>query len=366
MTTRSSSRLKLDQQHLSVLRQKITLFFSHHPALWIGIVMVLSLVFLPIEKSAVRPKESDYRKEWKEYIQLSLQNRFEKWENAALFSSLLMGTELPKDLKPLFKKTGLLHLVAISGFHFSLLSGYLFGLLGFLVKGRTRLTLLLFFLGGYAFFLGGLPSVLRAFFATSISLLSDLFNRRSKPLNTFGLSLVLTLLYDYRLLYQLSFQLSFGITYAILTLYPFLLEKVNFPSIEKVRKEPFATQCFLVLRTWFEKSLLFSLAVSSVAFPLSLYAFGAFPLFSILANLLFTPLFSLLVGGVLFSTLFPVLDPLIELSADRILSFLKLFDLPLPQVEGHCSFYFVIIVLLLQTALYISKERKTNLTQWCL
>ena len=252
-------------------------------------------------------------------------------------------------------------MVAISGFHFSLLRNYLFVLLGFILRGRGRLVLLLLFLGGYAFFLGALPSVLRAFFATSVTLICELSNRRSKPLNTFGISLLATLVFDWHLLFQLSFQLSFGITYAILTLYPFLLQRVQFPHIESVRQKSVAQQVFLVIRTLFEKSLLFSLAVTAVAFPLSLYAFGSFPVFSLLSNLVFTPLFSLLLGGLLLSTLFPFLDPLVCLSAEGILFALKMLDLPLPQVQGQCPFYLIVGVLFVLTLLPLFQGKKQEI-----
>ncbi len=326
--------------------------------------MVLIFLALPFERNGIRSADTEYRVYWKENIQSALKGRFGQGETADLFSSLLMGTRLPIELKTLFKKTGLLHLVAISGFHFSLLSGYLFILLGFFVRGRGRLYLLLLFLAAYAFFLGALPSVLRAFFATLVALFCLLFDRRSKPLNTFGLSLIATLIFDWKLLYELSFQMSFGITYAILTLYPFLLERCTFPKLEEVRKRSRGMQLFLVVRTLFEKSLLFSIAVSSMAIPISLYAFGAFPLFSVLINLIFTPLFSLLLGGVLLATLFPFLDPIVGFAARELLSLLRLFDVPLPQLQGQCPFYFVVILLSLLTCLPLIQKREVQFTTW--
>lgn len=355
-----STHTRSEQQHLTTVGQKITHFFCYHPSLLLSLLMLLALSAVPYEKPVYRQKDSPYRIEWKDNMKHHLLARFGEGDKSALLSSLLMGSHLPEHLKALFKKTGLLHVVAISGFHFSLLRGCLFFILGFFFRGKGKFVILLLFLAGYAFFLGPFPSVLRAFFSTLILLLGDLFNRRSKPLNTFGLSLVATLVFDWKLIYQLSFQLSFGITYAILTLYPFLLEKASFPTIDEVRQQSLGKQWFLVCRTVFEKSLLFSLAVYSIAIPMSLYAFGAFPLISLLINLLFTPLFSLLLGAFLLATLFPFLDPIVAIAADGILFGLNFFDLPLPQLKGQCPLVFIIGVLSLLTCLPIFCRRGEN------
>lgn len=53
-------------------------------------------------------------------------NLFSSRESGSFASSLLLGTPLPKHLKDIFKKKGLAHIFAISGWHFSLCASLLF------------------------------------------------------------------------------------------------------------------------------------------------------------------------------------------------------------------------------------------------
>jgi competence protein ComEC len=371
-------------------------FWQYHPALLIALLLILflSIVQLPQKEGEIRGISRDWKGKivfsgangkykpteeelellekgrwitpltrfiWKEKIKESFKERFGEKGAGDLVASLLIGTPLPSHLKSLFQKTGLLHLVAISGFHFTLLRSFLFALLGFLFRGRKRLIVLLLFLGCYAFLLGGVPSVLRAFFASLVALFCTLFDRQCKPLNTFGISLIMTLVFDPSLMFQLSFQMSFGITFAILTLYPVMKSAIRMPTLEEVKVEKWPMQLFLSIRTLFEKSMIFLLSVSVMVFPLSLYAFGSFPIFSLLINLLFTPLFSLLAAGVIVATLLPPLDPLMTIFGELLIFLLSLFETTeLPMVEGTTSPFIIICILGFLLLLSMSKETKKS------
>lgn len=93
-------------------------------------------------------------------------------------SGIVTGDFDDKLLKLDFRRFGLLHIMAISGFHFAILSSIALCLLRALFPNKVANCVLVPLLGLYAFFLGWTPSIVRAFVMILIFLLSQVFEKR--------------------------------------------------------------------------------------------------------------------------------------------------------------------------------------------
>ncbi len=139
-----------------------------------------------------------------------------------ILAALVTGkkNQMPIDIRDLFSKAGVSHLLAISGLHMGILSMIFFflfyGILSLfpslLISARAKKTagiLTLVPLCLYAIFCGFSPSTQRAFIMISFFMVSFLGEKQSHPVNTLAGAGILILLADPASLFSISFQLSF-------------------------------------------------------------------------------------------------------------------------------------------------------------
>ncbi|MCH9812114.1 ComEC/Rec2 family competence protein [bacterium] len=203
------------------------------------------------------------------------------------FIALVTGN-IPSDfLRAKFMECGLIHILAISGFHFSWIIFLLSVPISLVCSRKTSLLCLLLFAWIYFLFAGSSTSISRAWIATTIYLLSILFSRVSLPLNALGLAGICSILIDPYSIFQISFALSFLATFAVLTLYP--LAKVAthyfYPKEEGHlplwRRSIFSFNQFCIL------SFFITLFIQAAILPISLFFFPFIPLFGLYYNLFF-------------------------------------------------------------------------------
>lgn len=214
-----------------------------------------------------------------------------------------------------FGRFGLQHIMAISGFHFSIVAGILSMFLRMLLPRRAGLSLLLLLLTGYFLFLGPGPAVLRAWIAITIGLMGQLLSRQAMPLNSLGVGLIVVLGMDPTLCTHIGFQFSFLATAAILLLYSpteqalqFLFPKRRLSQM--VRMNGWNRHAYVLL-AFFREALALSLAVHLVTVPIVLFYFQKFPLLSLVYNLFFPFLVSISMLLLLMSLLTGLLVPAI-------------------------------------------------------
>lgn len=244
---------------------------------------------------------------------------------AAFLKNLVTGEGEDSLIAHDFSLLGLSHLLAVSGFHFSLLSATLYFLFPKRFPYKARASLLLLFLTGYLFFLGPTPSVYRAWMAALLFFTSHLVERPARPLNSLGVALLLLLLIDPLAATTLSFSLSFLATAGILLGYhpchTLLTLWIPSYSLSKVSTRSFLWQHGYLLLGWIRKGLALTLSVHLALFPLLLHAFHTLSWNSLLYNLFF-PLCAavgllLFLAGVLTFTL---LHPLANWYNDQLLA----------------------------------------------
>jgi len=216
--------------------------------------------------------------------------------SAAFLTSLITGEFHDRYTLFEFGKLGLQHIMAISGFHFSIIAGMIALFLRAFLSYKNASRLLLLFLTSYFVFIGCTPSILRAWISIMIVLCGQLIGKPPSSLNTLGVALVTALIYDPMVCQNLGFQFSFIATGAILLLYaPFnkALEFI-FPSrtLPTALKMDHLNQWGYILVSIMKKAMALTLAVHAVTIPIMLLNFHRFPILGLIMNLFFPLLVS--------------------------------------------------------------------------
>jgi len=235
-----------------------------------------------------------------------------KDKNVSQFLTAMTTGEKPSWLMMMeFRKIGLSHILAISGFHFALIALLISTLLRCFLPIKLASIGLLLLLTLYLLFLGASPSILRAYIMISLFVLGRLLRRRSDPLNLLGAALLIELLLDPTHLTHLGFQLSFLATFGILAFYPIFEKKVRWllpkRSLKVAKEMPLLDQHGYLLTSGIRSGLALNLAVQVATLPLIFTYFGSFPLLSLPYNLLLPPLLALSLLLLPFALLLPPL-----------------------------------------------------------
>ncbi|TCJ14053.1 ComEC family competence protein [Flaviaesturariibacter flavus] len=235
---------------------------------------------------------------------------------AGMAEALLIGykDDLDKELVRSYSRTGVVHIIAISGMHLALVYGLLIGLTAPLRAQRLqwlRMTLVLAGLWSFSFLAGGGPSVLRAAVMFSFLAFGSLIGRKGNAMNTLLLGALVLLLINPFWLWDAGFQLSCTAVAGILLFYRpiYALYTPHNRLLDALWKGSAVTLAAQVLTT-----------------PISLYHFHQFPLLFLAANLLAVPLSGLLVYALLVLlgfSFWPGAATLIGKGADALIALLN-------------------------------------------
>jgi len=143
--------------------------------------------------------------------------------SAALLGGLLLGekTGLPPEASEAFRRAGVYHILAVSGFNVALLASSVFFVLSTLgVPRRVTAVVAGAALVGFALVVGGQASVLRATVMGLLLLGALLLDRESQLMNALALAVLLLLAWRPGDLGEPGFQLSFAATAGIIHLAP--------------------------------------------------------------------------------------------------------------------------------------------------
>jgi len=265
--------------------------------------------WLPIEKSF---SLAEWRFQIKEKVKKMVKSHYHEKRTQDLMTALLTGNLDNRILSYQFAAVGLQHLLAISGFHFALLTLFLACVLKRFLPERVMAACLIVLLSAYFFYMGGAPSISRAWIGVMIFLMGMLFSFRPTALNALGIALLVALLSDPLVVIGIGFQLSFGATMGILLFYKLFEEKLELllpkRSFRELKQMPPLDQWGYLLCAYIRKVLALSGAVMTFTLPLLLFHFHTFPLLSLVYNLFFPLLFSLMIGGLVLGLFIPGVD----------------------------------------------------------
>lgn len=225
-----------------------------------------------------------------------------------LADALLLGRRetLDRALSDRFAKTGLVHLLAISGTHVALM-GAVFVLIGRMLRlSRTRvawLTIVLITL--YLAVIGAPPSAMRSGIMLALALLSVVLQRPSATLPIVAAAALAILAVEPMAVLDIGFQLSFAGVLGIILLRGAMMRRVP-PAL---LRNP--------AMRWLTESLVVSVAAFVTTAPIVAHHFGQVAPVSIIANLPAIPLTSLaLIGIGAAAATEPLFPPLAHLLAD--------------------------------------------------
>jgi competence protein ComEC len=212
--------------------------------------------------------------------------------SAGLLSALLLANRagVPAEEQSLFRDSGSLHLLALSGLHASILFGAAAFLLFWLPDRRWRAAAGAALLLPYLFLAGASPSLSRAVFMLGAGALGFILDRDTRTLNLLSLAAAGILLADPAAAAELSFQLSFIALLGILLLGPWLRRLLTPP-----------------LPPPLGSALAMSLAAQAATTPVLLAAFGAAYPAGALASLVLIPLVTVFLWGGLAALLLSLL-----------------------------------------------------------
>jgi len=197
--------------------------------------------------------------------------------SGALLAGLLLGerTALPGETDEAFRRAGVYHVLAVSGFNVALVASSVFASLSlFGVPRRATALVAAAVLVGFALVVGGQPSVLRATVMGLLLLLSVLLERDSQLMNALCLAGLALLVWSPTDLWDPGFQLSFAATAGIIYL------AAPFTGCLTERGWPH----------WLAAAVAVSLAAQLPVTPIMLAHFNQLSLIGVAANLLVVPL----------------------------------------------------------------------------
>ncbi len=238
------------------------------------------------------------RKEWKGLLVRHLGE-----SKGNIMSAVMLGdkSELDAEVKVLYQKSGIGHILAISGLHMSFIGLSFYQLLRrcgcpFWLAGGLGIL----FLSGYTLMIGAGVSSIRAFLMFAIRVGADICGRPyDMPTSLAFAAAVIAAgqpLYLMDAGYLLSFGAVLGMT-AVCPLIAQLLKKEKKQVGKWVEEDSFIRKITVRIRKNVFKGFCGSLGVNLILLPIMLYFYFEFPPYSILLNLIIIPLMSPILGA---------------------------------------------------------------------
>ncbi len=238
-------------------------------------------------------------------------SHFGKPEYGAFAKALAINKKegISKDYVQALQNIGVIHLMVLSGYHLGIISLVIFlifrNLLLFVPILSVRFNakkivsfLVIIFVIFYGYLTGFPTSLVRASIMIIIVMFANILDKPFISLKNIIIAMLLMLLYNPYYLFNIGFQMSFLATLGIIVLWESKIRlgiEKYFPVITK----------FKILQ-YVVYSALLTIIAELFIFVVLVQSFNVFPKYSILANLLISPIFNVLIMPFLvFYVLFP-------------------------------------------------------------
>lgn len=204
-------------------------------------------------------------------------------QEAAVVSGMVLGdrSKIPEELDEAFRRSGITHVLAISGQHVAILAAMIYFVLrAFAVPMTVRVPTTLVLIWVYIFVAGAPPSAIRAGVVATFVLAAALFGRQLSPLHFMTTMLAAVLAYNPQLVYSTGFQLSVSAVFGILLLRKPLQSLVKATVFRPLREPPEMVSNLLSV----------SLAAQIATAPIIASTFDEVSIIGVLTNLIAVPL----------------------------------------------------------------------------
>ncbi|GAA0862442.1 ComEC/Rec2 family competence protein [Paraclostridium tenue] len=267
-------------------------------------------------------------------------------DKSKFINSILIGEKenLDEDIKEIFSKTGVSHILALSGLHVSILILVIGCSLG-KINRLYKLLIISIILWLYSIMVGQSPSIIRAIVCSIISYLSIFIHERTDGISSLSLIGTILVVSNPYIIYNISFQLSFLATLSIIYFYGYINSKIKF------------------------KLIALTLAANILTTPIVYLHFKNISLVSVISNVVVVPFLSIIIYISIISVI--ILPMSFTLSKfmviinifiiDKINTILEvLYDLKFSYIEFEESKKFIVIIYYILVGIYmIYKEKKT-------
>jgi competence protein ComEC len=210
-------------------------------------------------------------------------------DEGAFLKGLVTGErqDISKKVKDDFVKTGVMHVIAVSGLNVAYIILSLTLILSlFRVPRLPKTIIIILFLIFYCFFTGYPASIIRATVMGSLILISSVMQRRTNFYNIIGIATLIILIYDSKQLFDPGFILSFS---AVLSMV-FFYEKFDEILLQKILKWKIKFRKLIYNIT----AIVFvTIAAQLGTLPITSHYFEKISFVSLLANAIVVPLSNL-------------------------------------------------------------------------
>ena len=235
-----------------------------------------------------------------------------------IISSMILGdkSNLTTLVKEAYQKTGVAHILAISGLHTILIFAIIIWILSLFFQSAKfdlfKKIIAIIFLYFYAIITGGNPPVLRATLVLTFITLLKIFNKETPQIIILLNSTLFLTILSPNILFSASFQMSY---FCVLGIFFFYRKLYKFYKIKM-----FYTSFFQKIKIKFKKAikdtLIITISTKLMLVPLFIYYFHSFTLFSSPINLIvvtiFTPMILALGFLVIFFSFFNSLSQILS------------------------------------------------------
>jgi len=296
--------------------------------------------------------------------------RLQNPAHRAILQASFLGESdyLTDDIKEIFRKSGIYHLLAISGLHASMLiaATYIFLAL-FPVNRNVKHVVALAVLWLYQLFIGFIPSLFRATIMATLIIGSFLYQKKNYSLQSIGLAGTLWLLHSPESLFLPGFQLSFAATIGIITIPPVL--NCLTPKVESEIAD------YVLSRILSAFNISLSGFLSTL--PILIFHFGSISIFGLLANLIAVSIMTLNMWSFFISLFFEAIVPFVSSGCIKISALMmelliwisrladrvpwSIVQMDKPYTEMIFGYLFFLISLI-----SIDKKYTISYIKWCL
>ena len=300
---------------------------------------------------------------WREWLN-NIQERFSgvfsdlfDEKRASLATAMVLGDKknLDADVKMLYQRNGIAHLIAISGLHIAMIGGTLYKCIRRLTGSYSVAAGIgVIFIVSYGVMTGLSGATYRAVIMLVTSIGADVYGRKYDGLTAIALALLIMLVNNPYQITQVGFLLSFGAVLGIVLIQPMWKQWI--------RKIP---KCL--------EGLFVSSSVQLVLMPIMLYYFYEVPMYSVFLNMLVVPLMSVLLVMLIICSVIGVFS--LELAslpayvADGIFAIYEMLCSLTEQLPGHtlCTgqpqiWWIVLYYLLLGLSVYLSYRKHSRMS----
>lgn len=271
--------------------------------------------------------------------------------NSFLVDSLVLGYKnvIPENDAAIWVSSGIGHVWSISGFHMTLVGGWLFLIFASLfravpwivrrVPAKIPATLCAWVgLIGYLFLSGCDVATIRAFLMTTLVFMAFIFGRSAFSMRNISLAFCATFLINPHYVMQAGFQLSFAAVFGLIWLYCEIKPKMPENKILKI----------------IYTMLLTSLVATLFTAPFVAAHFGTLPTYSLIGNLVLLPVFSVAIMPLVMigtiTGMFGILSPIklahliydTTLNIARSISELPLTNIDMPHIPNNAMICFIV------------------------